>query len=142
MRVGDAESFIDFEFKQKLAEQLSDSFDVNCSVQASSNGFSGSVKSIWFSPEDISEFLANLTKFERTRRGSVSLSNMSSPSEFNPLVFEISSVDSAGHLVVKLELLRISYVRDQLSPERMSVSFPLDGEQLGAVLIEFRKLFN
>ncbi len=67
---------------------------------------------------------------------------MSSKSEYSPLHFEILSVDEVGHIAVSVELLRISYLGEKLKPSKVSVSFPLDAEQLSSVAISFRALFD
>ncbi len=142
MRVGDDHSFVQFDLKEKMPEHLPGGGDVACSIEASFDGFHGKVESVWFSREDISEFLSQLRKFEEARRGSVSLLNMSSKSDYTPLRFEILSVDEAGHLAVRAELVKVSYRDAALAPLKVSVSFPLDGETLSSTLIEFRKLFE
>src|SRR6185295_11999854 len=128
MRVGNEQSFVEFEFKQKEGEDSPRAGDVACSVSASCDGFGGQVSSVWFSPEDIEAFLKQLDELEKTRKGSASLSNLSSLSEYSPLTFEIFSIDNLGHLALRVELVKISYLVDALTPLRTSMSFRLDGE--------------
>ena len=142
MRVGDEESFIEFEFSAREAEDSPRAGDVAFSVSASSNGFCGKVSSVWFSPEELEGFLNQLARLEKTRSGSASLSNLSSLSEYNPLVFEIFSVDKTGHLAVKVELVKISYRSDELIPSKVSMRFMLDGERFNSMLAGFRRLFS
>jgi hypothetical protein len=142
MRVGDEQSFVEFEFKASEAEGSPRAGDVACSVSASSDGFCGKVSSVWFSPEDIDAFLKQLDQLEKTRKGSASLSNLSSLSEYSPLTFEIFSIDDLGHRVLTVELVKISYLGGALTPLRTSMSFRLDGEWFNSVVAGFRKLFS
>ena len=142
MRVSDADSFVEFEFKEAMPEHLSGGADVACSVAASRDGFCGRVESVWFSREDTNHFLSELRSLEEKRTGSANLTNLSSQSDYNPLRFEIFSVDEAGHLAVRADLLKGSHVGGSLSPLKVSVSFPIDAGSLPSLLVEFRKLFS
>jgi hypothetical protein len=142
MRVGDEQSFVEFEFKARESDGSPRAGDLACSVSVANDGFYGTVSSVWFSPEDREEFLKQLGQFERARIGFVSLSNLSSLSDYNPLIFEIFSVDRLGHLAVKVELAKISYLGEELIPSKVSMSFLLDGEQFNSVVAGFRKLFS
>lgn len=121
MRVGDEQSYVEFSFKEAMPEHLQGGTDIACSVEASCGGFRGRVETVWFSRDDINRFLSELSSLEERRRGSVSLANMSSGSEFNPLRFEIFSVDEVGHLAVGVYLLEASYVGGGLRPLKVSV---------------------
>ena len=140
MRIGDANSFVEFVFKEAVPEGAQGASDTCCSVEVSCNGFAGKVKSVWFARPDIDRFLFDLQNFEVVRKGSVSLDNMSSLSDDSPLSFEIFSVGSLGHLAVRTALRRITYV-EELSPLTVSISFPLDPGMLRQALEEFRSLF-
>ena len=107
----------------------------------SCNGFAGRVESVWFASDDIKRFLSDLEAFEAQRQGSVNLLNMSSPSEYSPLRFEIFSVNRLGHLAVRADLLKISY-GNNLTPSTISVSFAVDSGMLNSILEDFRELFN
>ena len=142
MRVGDEHSFVEFSFKEAMPEHLPGGTDVACSVEASCGGFRGRVETVWFSRDDINSFLSELRSLEERRRGSASLTNMSSESEHNPLRFEIFSVDGVGHMAVGAELLEASYVGGALRPLKVSVSFPVDAGTLASMVVGFRKLFD
>ena|SRR5436190_7107775 len=141
MTIGDADSFVEFAFKEAVPEHMQGATDTSCSVEATCSTFTGKVESVWFARDDINRFLSELEEFEATRKGSVSLLNMSSPSDYNPLNFEIVSIDRARHLVVKADLLEVRYLNGELSPLRVSVSFDLDTGMLRSILMDFRKLF-
>ena len=96
---------------------------------------------VWSAREDIVDFLYQLQKFEETRKGSVNLLNMSSQSQYNPLRFEIFSLDETGHLAVNAELTKVTYVGGP-TPLSVMIAFPLDGGELRSVELEFRKLFR
>jgi hypothetical protein len=142
MRIGDEESFIEFELREVQPENPSGSEAVSCSVAASCGGFNGKVESIWFSSDDIDLFLSQFQKLEEKRSGSVSLTNMSSLSEFSPLRFEVFSIDDVGHFAVRADLLRVTYIADELRPLKLSICFPIDSGNFSSMLIEFRKLFD
>jgi hypothetical protein len=141
MRVGDADSFVAFEFKEILSDRLPGGADVACSVTASCNGFHGRVERVWFSRENIDRFLSELQGLDERRKGSAALMNLSSGSDYNPLRFEIFPVDEAGHLAVKADLSKASYIGGSLSPLRASVTFPLDAGEMASILVGFRLLF-
>ncbi|MCA1617535.1 MAG: hypothetical protein LC729_03815 [Acidobacteria bacterium] len=142
MKIGNEQSFIAFEFKEDLPEHLPSGTDIACSVEVSIGGFNGRIESVWFSREDINLFLSGFRSLEENRKGSVNLVNLSSPSEYNPLRFEIFSIDDIGHFAVRADLLKVNYVGDSIHPLKVSVSFPIDAGDLPSMLIEFRKLFN
>src|SRR3954469_9612437 len=104
MRVGNERLFVRFEFKEAVPEHLPGASDISCSVEASCDGSCIRIKSVWFSREDINRFLSELRSLEETRRGSANLVNLGSPSEDNPLRFEIYSIDNVGHVVVRADL--------------------------------------
>src|SRR5215210_3264580 len=112
MRVGDEQSFVSFEFKESVPEHLPGGTDVSYSVEASCHGFGGRIESVWFTREDINRFLSELLRLEETRKGSANLVNLSSPSEDNPLRFEIYPIDSVGHFAVRADLSKYNYVGD------------------------------
>lgn len=141
MKVGDEQAFVAFDLKEAAPGHLPHAGDICCSVEALCGGFRGRVESAWFSREDVARFLTQLQRLEQTRQGSASLSNLSSASDHSPLGFEIFSTDGAGHLAVRADLLKVSYVGDTLSPLRVSVSFPLGGGDLPSALAGFRRLF-
>jgi hypothetical protein len=142
MRIGDDQCFVEFEFEEAIPKQLQGGTDTACSVAVSCGDFAGSVSSVWFSREDIDRFLSELQEFEASRRGSVSLNNMSSLSDANPLAFEIIAADASGHLLVRATLIESRYVNDKFQPLKVSVSFALDAGMLGSVLRDFQKLFT
>jgi hypothetical protein len=142
MRIGDEHSFVEFEFTEMLPRHLPSGADVACGVEVSCDGFRGKIKSVWFSREDISRFLSQLQNLEEKRKGSASLTNLSSQSEYSPLRFEVFSVDELGHLAVSANLLRDNHMGDTLRPLEVSVSFPIDAGSLASMLIGFRKLFD
>ena len=142
MRVGDEHSFVEFSFKEAMPEHLPGGTDIACSAEASCGGFRGRVETVWFSRDDINLFLSELRGLEERRQGSANLTNMSSQSEFNPLSFEILSVDGVGHMALSAELLEASYVGSRLCPLRISVGFPIDAGSLPSMLVDFRKLFE
>ena len=63
------------------------------SVRAAGYGFSGCNPSVWISHSDLSAFLRDLRKLDRTRRGEARLESMS-PGE---LVLKISVIDGVGY---------------------------------------------
>ena len=142
MRVGDEHSFVEFSFKEAMPELLPGATDIACSVEASCGGFRGRVETVWFSRDDINSFLSELRSLEERRRGSASLTNMSSASEYNPLRFEIFSVNEVGHMAVGAELLEASYMGGVLRPLKVSVRFPVDAGTLASMAVDFRKLFD
>jgi hypothetical protein len=142
MRIGDEGSFIEFELIEVQPENPSGLEAVSCSVAASCGGFNGKIESVWFSSDDIDLFLSQFQKFEEKRSGSVSLTNMSSLSEFSPLRFEVFSIDEVGHFAVRADLLRTTYIADELRPLKLSVCFLIDSGNLSSMLIEFRKLLD
>jgi hypothetical protein len=142
MRVGNEQSFVSFEFKEAVPEHLPGGTDISCSVEVSCDGFKGKIESAWFSREDVDRFLSELRNLEETRKGSASLSNQSSRSEYNPLRFELFSIDETGHLAASAELLKGNPAGGSLRPLRVSVSFPIDAGCLVSMLVEFRKLFD
>jgi hypothetical protein len=97
---------------------------------------------VWFSQDDTQRFLAELHELEVNRKGSVALLNLSSPSDYNPLRFEIFSTDDLGHLAVRSELLQVAYVADRMIPLCVSVAFALDAGDLHSLVVDFRKLFR
>jgi len=133
-------SFVEFRFKE-APRRRQGSTDVCCSVEASCGGFHGRVNSVWFKGDDIKRFLAELEELEARRKGSVCLVNHSSSSDENPLTFELKSVDSAGHLIVKATLLKPRHRNDELNPLVVSVSFAVDAGMLRSLVFDFRKLF-
>jgi len=142
MKLGNDQSFVEFAFVQRAPENSPGAGDVSCSVIAAKNAFRGGIPSVWFSREDLDDFLRQLEQLERTRNGLVKLSNLSSLSDYNPLTLEIFSIDHRGNLGVKVELLRLSYDWDEQEPLKMSISFPIDGERFGEVVAGFRKFFG
>lgn len=142
MRVGNEQSFVAFEFQEAMPEHLPGGTDIAYSVEASCDGFRGRVESVWFAREDINRFLSELRSLEENRKGSASLVNLSSPSEYNPLRFEIFSIDTPGHFAVRADLSEVNYVNDGIHPLKVSVTFPIDAGDLPSILIEFRKLFD
>jgi hypothetical protein len=141
MKVGNDISFVEFTYIAKEADDSPRPGDISCSVIASSNTFRGEISSVWFSREDLDHFLKKLEQLERTRQGLVKLTNLSSLSKYNPLTFEIFSIDSRGQLGVNVELVKLSYDWEDQAPFRVVVSFPLDGERFGVVVAGFRNLF-
>lgn len=142
MRIGEAQAFVEFSFKETVPEDLPRATDTSCSVEVSCSGFSGKVESVWFARDDINRFLSELEAFEARRQGSVSLLNMSSGSDYSPLRFEIFSLNQLGHLAVRTDLLKTTYVDSKLTPLTVSVTFALDPGMLRAVMEDFRELFN
>jgi hypothetical protein len=143
MRIGDTESFIEFKLIEVQPENPSGSEAVSCSVEASCEGFNGKVEGVWFSSDEIDSFLSELQRLEEKRKGSVSLTNMSSLSEYSPLYFEIFSIDEIGHFAVKADLQRVYYDEAaDLRSIKLSVGFLIDPGNLSAMLIEFHKLFD
>ena len=140
MRIGDANSFVEFVLKEAVPEGVQGASDTSCSVEVSCKGFAGKVNSVWFARSDIDRFLSDLQNFELVRKGSVSLANMSSPSDDSPLYFEIFSVSSLGHLAVRATLRRITYV-EELNPLTVSISFAFDPGTLRQALEDFQELF-
>src|SRR5215470_2367677 len=109
MKLGNDLSFVEFAFVQKAAEDSPGAGDISYSVIAATNGFRGGIPSVWFSREDLNDFLRQLEQLERTRNGLAKLSNLSSLSDYSPLRLEIFSLDHRGNLGVKVELLSLSY---------------------------------
>jgi hypothetical protein len=142
MRVGNEQSFVSFEFKEAVPEHLPCGTDVSYKVEASCHGFGGRIESVWFTPEDIIRFLSELRSLEETREGSANLVNLSSPSEDNPLRFEMYSIDSVGHFAVRADLSKYNYVGADIESVKVSVSFRIDAGDLPSILIGFRKLFD
>jgi hypothetical protein len=142
MKVGSDISFVEFTYIAKEAVDSPRAGDISCSVIVSSDTFRGEIPSVWFSREDLDHFLKALEQLERTRQGLVKLTNLSSLSKYNPLIFEIFSIDSRGNVGVNLELVKLSCDWEDQAPFRVVVSFPLDGERFGAVVEEFRNFFG
>lgn len=142
MRIGNEQAFVSFEFEEAMPEHLPGGTDIACSVEASCGGFNGRIESVWFSREDINRFLSELRSLEESRKGSASLVNQSSPSKYDPLRFEIFSVDEVGHFAVRADLSKVNYVGGGLQPLKVSVTFPFDAGDLPSMLIEFRRLFG
>jgi hypothetical protein len=142
MRVGSEYSFIEFTFSEAEPENPSGLLAFAYSVDVSCDGFRGRIERVWLSQDDITQFLTGLQQFEEKRKGLVSLTNMSSLSEANPLTFEIFSVDEVGHLTARANLQKIHYVGDDPSLLKLSVSFDIDAGQLPTIVGDFRKLFN
>jgi len=142
MRIGSDQSFVAFEFKEAMPEHLPGGTDIACSVSVSCDAFNGRVESVWFSREDINRFLLELRSLEEYRKGSANLVNLSSLSEYNPLRFEVFSIDEVGHMAVRADLLKVSYVGGGIHPLKVSVTFDMDAGDLPSMLVEFRKLFD
>jgi hypothetical protein len=140
MRIGNAQSFVEFSLQETY--DLQGRADTSCSVEVSGNGFAGKVDSVWFAREDLDRFLSDLEAYEIQRQGSVSLLNMSSLSDYSPLRFEIFSLDQLGHLAVRTDLLKTTYIDSRLTPITISLTFGLDAGMLRSVLEDFRALFN
>ncbi len=142
MRVGDKHSFVEFSFKEAMPEDLPGGTDIACSVEASCGHFRGRVETIWFSRDDINRFLSELRSLAERRNGSASLMNMSSQSEFNPLRFEMFSINEVGHMAVSADLLESGCVGGVLRPLKLSVVFAVDAGSLPLIVVGFRKLFD
>jgi hypothetical protein len=140
MRVGNEYNFVDFEIVEVWTEYVP---STRCSVKASGEGFSGELKSVWFSQENLDSFLADLQALEEKRRGTATLLNMSSLSQYSPLRFQISSTSDTGDFVVRADLLKITWIdTDTSQPLKLSIWFTIAQEMFPSIVIEFRKLFN
>src|SRR5205085_328576 len=142
MRVGDEQSFVSFEFKEAVPEHLPGGTDVSYIVEVSCHGFGGRIESVWFTREDINRFLSELRSLEETRKGSANLVNLSSPSEDNPLRFQISYADNVRRFMVRADLSKYNYIGDDIESLKVSVGFPIEAGDILSILIEFRKLFD
>jgi hypothetical protein len=142
MRIGNDHSFVEFEVEEVMPVRPAGETDVACSVEASSDSFSGRVEAVWFARDDIDRFLSELRRLEEKRQGSANLLNMSSQSEYNPFRFEIFAIDEIGHCAVSADLLKARYVGGALRSLKVCLFFPLDAGDLPSILIEFRKLFR
>ncbi|HEY6246744.1 MAG TPA: hypothetical protein VIX17_22510 [Pyrinomonadaceae bacterium] len=142
MPLGNDLSFVEITYREKEPEGSPGHGNVSYSVVASSNTFRGEIPSVWFSCENLDDFLRQLDQLNRTRNGSITLSNLSSLSEYNPLVLDIFSIDNSGHLGVKVRLFRLSYDWEEEEALKLSISFPLDNDRFAEVVAGFRKLFN
>lgn len=140
MRIGNEQSFVSFEFEEATPEHLPGGADIACAVEASCGGFSGRIEGVWFSREDVARFLSELRRLEEKREGSASLVNLSSPSQYNPLRFEIFSVEAVGRFAVRADLTKVTYVGGDIHSLRVSVSFPFDAGDLPSMLVEFRRM--
>jgi hypothetical protein len=141
MIVGDERAYVRFDFQEILPAHLANA-SISCSVEALCGDFKGRVKSVWFAREDTERFLSDFRDLEEKRRGTATLRNMSSPSMFNPLSFDVYSTDDVGHFAVSVELTETSYAGDVLRPLKLSLSFPIDAGNLISLLVEFRKIFG
>ncbi len=142
MRIGNDDSFVEFDLDEVMPGSPAGETDIACSVEASCDSFSGRIKAVWFARDDMDRFLSELRRLEEKRQGSANLLNMSSQSEYNPFRFEIFSVDEIGHFAVSADLLKARYVGRALRSLKVCISFPLDAGDLPSILIEFRKLFG
>jgi hypothetical protein len=141
MRIGDLYSYVEIEFKEEEPENPSGLSATAYTVQAACNGFSGRIERVWFFRENLDGFLSELQQLEATRRGAARLTNLSSLSEYSPFDFEIYSTDEAGHLAVRVRLLKVNYIEDELHPAQLSFAITLDAGNLLAVIAEFKELF-
>jgi hypothetical protein len=142
MRIGTAESFVAFDFKEAMPADSPRSTDVACSIDVSCHGFNGLLNRVWFASDDIAQFLSELQALGETRQGSVALLNLSSTSDHSPLRFEIFSTDQTGHLAVRASLLKVTYVGDNLCPLNLSVAFAIDAGDFPSIVGGFRRLFS
>src|ERR1044072_9524543 len=89
MPLGTDLSFLEITYREKETVGARGHGNVSYSLVASSNTFRGEIPSVWFSCENLDDFLRQLDQLNRKRNGSITLSNLSSLSEYNPLVLEI-----------------------------------------------------
>ncbi len=139
MRIENEGSFVKFEFKEFF--DLQGRHDVGCRIEVFCFGFAGEINDVWFSWEDINSFIEGLKAFDKTRKGAVELSNMSSGSEASPLEFKIFTTDRLGHLAVRATLRKLIYFKDSYEISTVSVVFEIDAGSLSSIIRDFKKLF-
>lgn len=133
MRIISEDSYIEFEFEEAHENYIS------CHISVFSEGFSGKVQSVWFHESEVKDFIRQLEQFEKIRKDSVELVDMSSPSDSSPLKFKIFSTDSLGHIAVSISLKKINYSSSKSL--KTSISFDIDSGVLITIIRDFKKLF-
>src|SRR6185437_12372620 len=108
MIVGAQNAFVEFTLIESTPEGRSRSGDIAISVFARHGEFQGRVSPIWFEPDQVASFLAELRTLDGKRQGSSILKNMSSLSDYDPFRFEVRALGALGHIVVCSELLRLN----------------------------------
>jgi uncharacterized protein Smg (DUF494 family) len=138
MKIENDNSFIEFEFEECIELRS----DIACRVEVFCENFSGRVNSVWFSRNDIDQFIQQMEEFDKTRKGIVELSNMSSKTISNPLEFSIFSTDNLGHLSVQATLQKFLYLSHSANTQKITVSFEIDPSLLRIIIADFKKMFR
>ncbi len=136
MKIKNENNFV--EFKSEDAYELG----FACSIETFCDGFGGKVSTVWFSEDEIKEFINGLEVFEKIRQGSVELLNMSIDSQSNPLKFVVFSTDSLGHLAVRVELKKDIFLSNSIEVMETSVCFEFDPTLLPTIISDFKALFT
>ena len=139
MKIENEGSFVKFEFKEFF--DLQGRHDVVCRIEVFGYKFAGEINDIWFSWEDINSFIVGLKAFDKTRKGTVELSNMSSGSDASPLEFKVFATDRLGHLAIRATLRKLIYFKDSYEISTVSVVFEIDPGSLPSIIRDFKKLF-
>ncbi len=117
--------------------------DVSLSVEVPHDGFCGQNNSVWFGQDEVQSFLKAMRVLEKERKGAAQLVSLGYPSEHVEFNFQIYSINSVGHVALKLDLQKIKYdSRHQLNPLKISVGFELDSGDLPTMVAEFESWFD
>jgi hypothetical protein len=106
MKIENENSFVEIEFEDHVEFRS----DIACRIKVFCKDFSGKLKSVWFSGNDIDLFIKQIEELDKTRKGAAELFNMGSQTVTNPLIFTIFSTDNLGHLAVQATLQKFSYL--------------------------------
>jgi hypothetical protein len=124
-----------------LIERLPDCFPtIRCAIEVGHDGFRGRDDSAHFEEDAVNGFLADLRALEATRRGAASLPEIDYACAAGRMGSRISfrSIDSAGHIAVRVQLLNSSYLSNgDAVKKQLDVEFELDGSRFFQLVRDF-----
>lgn len=101
------------------------------------------MKMFGLSRSEIERFLKDIRLFEKQRQGSIELTSLGAPSNFNDFSLGIYTSNPVGNINVKVDLLRVQYFRNgDICPLKFSVGFNVDAGDILNIMTEFEMLFK
>ena len=115
---------------------------ISLEIEVSCGGFAGRDDDVTFRDDEVASFLGDLQRLEKERRGAVTLASLDAPSSYPQFKMELYTIDASGHMIVKVDMVKVRYVHQELSPSRVSVAFETDPEYLSTIVRDFNELFE
>jgi hypothetical protein len=136
MHIGSQTDFIEILELERAPHGVPNPSNVRISVQVTLGEFNGKYESVWLEEPCLRDFVRELERVEKTRKGCVTLKS-ASPDEF---VLTIASRGALGRFAGEVSLTRYRYIDGTLWPATVSGDFEIDPTSLPSLLEEFRSL--